>query len=81
GKLIFDDLPLSQALPLINRYLPTPILLADSATGAMRLGGSYNTRDLSSLLTSLPKVLPVYVTQNQNGNPVLNRKLPDAPKG
>ncbi|EPM81347.1 hypothetical protein A249_31614, partial [Pseudomonas syringae pv. actinidiae ICMP 18804] len=50
-------------------------------TGAMRLGGSYNTRDLSSLLTSLPKVLPVYVTQNQNGNPVLNRKLPDAPKG
>ncbi|MFA0998049.1 MULTISPECIES: FecR family protein [Pseudomonas syringae group] len=81
GKLIFDDLPLSQALPLINRYLPTPILLADSATGAMRLGGSYNIRDLSSLLTSLPKVLPVYVTQNQNGNPVLNRKLPDAPKG
>ncbi|NVL48233.1 peptide ABC transporter substrate-binding protein, partial [Pseudomonas syringae pv. actinidiae] len=53
-------------MPLINRYLPTPILLADSATGAMRLGGSYNTRDLSSLLTSLPKVLPVYVTQNQN---------------
>ncbi|EGH20959.1 FecR protein superfamily protein, partial [Pseudomonas amygdali pv. mori str. 301020] len=30
---------------------------------------------------SLPKVLPVYVTQNQNGNPVLNRRIPDAPKG
>ncbi|AVB14488.1 MULTISPECIES: FecR family protein [Pseudomonas syringae group] len=81
GKLIFNDLPLSQALPLINRYLQTPILLADTATGAMRLGGSFNTRDLSSLLASLPKVLPVYVTQNQNGNPVLNRRIPDAPKG
>jgi transmembrane sensor len=47
----------------------------------MRLGGSYNTHDLSSLLTSLPKVLPVYVTQNQNGNPVLNRRTSDTPKG
>ncbi|MFA0920365.1 FecR domain-containing protein [Pseudomonas tremae] len=81
GKLIFNDLPLSQALPLINRYLQTPILLADSATGAMRLGGSYNTDDLSNLLSSLPKVLPLYVTRNQNGNPVLNRRVFDAPKG
>ncbi|KPY82831.1 FecR family protein [Pseudomonas syringae group genomosp. 7] len=81
GKLIFNDLPLSQALPLINRYLKTPILLADNATGTMRLGGSFNTRDLVNLLASLPRVLPVYVTQNQNGNPVLNRRISDAPKG
>ncbi|MEE4105076.1 FecR family protein [Pseudomonas viridiflava] len=81
GKLIFNDMPLSQALPMINRYLQTPILLADNATGAIRLGGTYNTRDISSLLTSLPKVLPVYVTQNQNGNPVLNIRGPNSPKG
>ncbi|MBA1228498.1 FecR family protein [Pseudomonas viridiflava] len=81
GKLIFNDLPLSQALPMINRYLQTPILLADSATGKIRLGGTYNTRDIPNLLASLPKVLPVKVTQNQNGNPVLNRRLPDSPKG
>ncbi|CAM3514842.1 peptide ABC transporter substrate-binding protein [Pseudomonas floridensis] len=81
GKLIFDDLPLSQALPMINRYLQTPILLADNATGKIRLGGTYNTRDISNLLASLPKVLPVYVTQNQNGNPVLNRRIAETPKG
>ncbi|QHF03832.1 DUF4880 domain-containing protein [Pseudomonas asturiensis] len=81
GKLIFNDVPLSQALPLINRYLQTPILLADNATGAIRLGGSYNTRDIASLLTSLPKVLPVFVTQNQNGNPVLSRRPSASPKG
>ncbi|RMQ43189.1 FecR protein super protein [Pseudomonas cichorii] len=81
GKLIFNDMPLSQALPLINRYLPTPILLADNATGAIRLGGSYNTHDMSNLLTSLPKVLPVFVTQNQEGNPVLNKRLSTTPKG
>ena len=66
---------------MINRYLQMPILLADNATGAIRLGGTYNTRDISSLLTSLPKVLPVYVTQNQNGNPVLNIRGPNSPKG
>ncbi|GFM87716.1 peptide ABC transporter substrate-binding protein [Pseudomonas cichorii] len=80
GKLIFNDMPLSQALPLINRYLPTPILLADNATGAIRLGGSYNTHDMSSLLASLPKVLPVFITQNQEGNPVLNKRSPVTPK-
>ncbi|MEN1835074.1 FecR family protein [Pseudomonas lijiangensis] len=81
GKLIFNDLPLSQALPLINRYLPTPILLADNATGAIRLGGSYNTQDMSNLLASLPKVLPVFVTRNQEGNPVLNKRSSATPKG
>ncbi|KFE51334.1 FecR family protein [Pseudomonas syringae] len=81
GKLVINDLPLTQALPLINRYLPQPILLADKATGAMRLGGSYNTRDMAGLLASLPKVLPVTVTRNQDGNPVINRRPGSAPKG
>jgi transmembrane sensor len=81
GKLVLNDLPLNQALPLINRYLPQPILLADNATGAIRLGGSYNTRDMASLLSSLPKVLPVFVTQNQQGNPVINKRPAGMPKG
>jgi len=81
GKLILNDLPLTQALPLINRYLPTPILLADNATGAIRLGGSYNTADMAGLIRSLPKVLPVYVTQNHEGNPVLNLRPAGVPRG
>jgi transmembrane sensor len=81
GKLVINDLPLTQALPLINRYLPQPILLADKATGAMRLGGSYNTRDMAGLLSSLPKVLPVTVTRNQDGNPVINKRPGGSPKG
>lgn len=81
GKLVINDLPLNQALPLINRYLPQPILLADKATGAMRLGGSYNTRDMAGLLSSLPKVLPVTVTHNQDGNPVINKRPTGSPKG
>lgn len=81
GKLIFNDLPLSEALPLINRYLPEPILLGDKATGALRLGGSYNTRDMSTLLSTLPRVLPIRVTQNQQGNPVLIKRAVNSPQG
>jgi transmembrane sensor len=81
GKLVINNLPLAQALPLINRYLPQPILLADNATGAIRIGGSYNTRDMASLVTSLPKVLPVTVTRNSEGSQVINRRPSSVPKG
>ncbi|MDQ3202066.1 MAG: FecR family protein [Pseudomonadota bacterium] len=78
GKLVLDNLALSEALPLINRYLGKPVMLADSGTGAIRLGGIYNIKELDSLLGSLPKVLPVYVTRNKHGNPVLN-SIPQQP--
>lgn len=78
GKLVLDNLPLSEALPLINRYLETPVQVADSNTGKIRVGGIYDTREIKSLLTSLPKVLPVYLTRNRDGNPVIN-SLPQSP--
>jgi transmembrane sensor len=81
GKLVINNLPLAQALPLINRYLAQPILLADNATGALRLGGSYNTQEMAGLIASLPKVLPVTVTKNNEGNPVINRRPSGSPKG
>ncbi|AHC36174.1 MULTISPECIES: FecR family protein [unclassified Pseudomonas] len=81
GKLVLDNLALADALPLINRYLNKPVMLADANTGAIRIGGIYNTSEVNSLIPSLPKVLPVYLTQNQDGNPVLNAIPRKAPKG
>lgn len=72
GKLVLDDLALTEALPLINRYLSKPLMLADSSTGTIRLGGIYNIKELNGLVGTLPKVLPVYLTRNKDGNPVLN---------
>ncbi|MGY2173106.1 FecR family protein [Pseudomonas gingeri] len=80
GKLVLDNLSLSDALPLINRYLSSPVLLADPATGAIRIGGIYSTGEVKKLVTSLPKVLPVYLTQNKDGNPVLNSIPRDKPR-
>ncbi|KAB0564743.1 FecR family protein [Pseudomonas palleroniana] len=81
GKLILDNLALSDALPLINRYLDKPVMLADASTGAIRIGGIYNINEVNNLIPSLPKVLPVYLTQNLEGNPVLNSIPRKAPKG
>ena len=72
GKLVLDNLTLTDALPLINRYLDRPVMLADNNTGALRIGGIYNVSEVKNLVPSLPKVLPVYLTQNKDGNPVLN---------
>ena len=71
GKLVLDNLSLADALPLINRYLDTPLSLADSATGRLRIGGVFNTREISHLVTTLPKVLPVYLSVSHDGKPVL----------
>ena len=81
GKLVLDNLALAEALPLINRYLNKPVMLADATTGTIRIGGIYNINEVNNLIPSLPKVLPVYLTQNQDGNPVLNSIPRKAPKG
>lgn len=74
GKLVLDNLALADALPLINRYLDSPLSLADSATGKLRIGGVFNTRQIDRLVSSLPKVLPVYLSRNAEGRTVLGTR-------
>lgn len=80
GKLVLDNLALNDALPLINRYLNKPLKLADANTGAIRVGGVYNIKELSGLVNTLPKVLPVYLTRNTEGDPVINSMPRQPPK-
>ncbi|RCL21753.1 peptide ABC transporter substrate-binding protein [Pseudomonas sp. AFG_SD02_1510_Pfu_092] len=81
GKLVLDNLSLKQALPMINRYLEAPLLLADANTGRIRISGIYNTREVGRLVNNLPKVLPVYLTRSKDGSTVLNRISPPPGKG
>lgn len=80
GKLILDNLALVDALPLIDRYLSKPVMLADNTTGTIRVGGIYDVKEVKGLVNSQPKVLPVYLTRNKDGNPVLNAIAQQAPK-
>ncbi|BBH46594.1 FecR family protein [Pseudomonas sp. KU43P] len=81
GKLVLDNLSLEQALPVINRYLDAPLLLADENTGHIRISGIYNTREVGHLVDNLPKVLPVYLTRSKDGSTVLNSISPPPNKG
>jgi hypothetical protein len=69
GKLVLDDLALNDALPLINRYLETPLMLADHSTGAIRIGGIYNIKELNTLVATLPKVSAGLPDPQQRGQP------------
>ncbi|WP_134414574.1 pyoverdine signaling pathway anti-sigma factor FpvR, partial [Pseudomonas aeruginosa] len=68
GRLVLDDLPLSKALPLINRYLDAPLVLGDRSAAKLRIGGIYSTRDIRSLVDALPKVLPVDLEHREDGS-------------
>ncbi|MGE7991556.1 FecR family protein [Pseudomonas sp. NPDC089554] len=81
GRLVLDNLSLSQALPVINRYLNKPLLLADANVGRIRISGIYSTREVNRLVDNLPKVLPVYLTRSKDGSTVLNRILPSPGRG
>ncbi|MDH0300771.1 MULTISPECIES: FecR family protein [unclassified Pseudomonas] len=81
GKLVLDNLSLTQALPVINRYLNKPLLLADESTGNIRISGIYNTAEVARLVDTLPKVLPVYLTRSKDGSTVLNRIVPAPSRG
>lgn len=74
GKLVLDNLTLADALPQINRYLDTPVHIADAATAQLRIGGIYNTHDIAGLVQALPKVLPVVLSRNNEGETVIRRK-------
>jgi transmembrane sensor len=80
GKLVLDDLALADALPLINRYLDKPLKVADTSTGSIHIGGIYNIKEINGLVKSLPRVLPVYLTRNDNGNLVVNAIPQKTPK-
>ncbi|WP_442108662.1 FecR family protein [Pseudomonas sp. NUPR-001] len=81
GKLILDNLSLAQALPQINRYLDEPLMLADESTGSIRISGVYDTHQIKRLVSNLPKVLPVYLTRNNDGSMLLNRISPAPARG
>ncbi|MCS9086799.1 FecR domain-containing protein, partial [Pseudomonas aeruginosa] len=68
GRLILDDLPLAQALPLINRYLEHPLVLTDKTSAELRIGGIYSTREIRNLVEALPKVLPVDLEHRDDGS-------------
>lgn len=67
GWLVFDNVRLDEALPLINAYRVQPISLADARVGALPLTGRFRATDSDGLVLALPEVLPLEVTRWPDG--------------
>jgi len=71
GKLILSDTSLADALPLINRYLNEPLRLGDEASARVRIGGIFSIGDMEALVRALPRMAPVRVVPDDDGNRVI----------
>lgn len=67
GRLVFDGMPLREALAQMQRYRNAPIRLHDTRAGNLRLSGEYATSGIDTLLDALPDVLPVRVKRQPDG--------------
>lgn len=67
GAIIFDGVPLSQAIAEINRYAETRFVIADPAVGELRVGGRFRTGDIDEFLHGLETALPVGTRQTEEG--------------
>ena len=67
GTLIYKNSPLDQAVAQINRYRDKPITLSQPALGAIRIGGTVPIARTEDFLDTLPRIAPVRVEHQTNG--------------
>lgn len=74
GWLVFDNTPLSVALPEINAFRDRPIALAEPGLGAFALTGRFRTGNAPQLLDALATMLPLRVTPREDGSTLLQAR-------
>ncbi|KAA0889192.1 FecR family protein [Pusillimonas sp. ANT_WB101] len=71
GRLVFQDTPLSQVVPELNRYLAQPLRINDARVGRIRVSGTVGIDSPESVLDVLPDIAPIMVLRLENGSAVL----------
>jgi transmembrane sensor len=67
GQIVFDGVPLAEALARVSRYHGRQITATPGAAG-LRLGGRMNLDGLDGFLRDLEQMLPVRVTPDPDGS-------------
>jgi len=71
GRIVFDNMPLAQAVAEMNRYLQHPLRLQGVGLGQLRIAGVFGIDDPEAMLEALPKIAPVVVYRQRNGGAVI----------
>lgn len=73
GRISFNDTPLAQALAEFERYGRTGLIVRDPAVGALRLGGSFDVRQIGAFAQALPHLLAVRLEQRDGVTEIVGR--------
>lgn len=67
GRVVFKNAPLTEVVSEMNRYLATPLRVADSRAGRLRVSASFSLDRPEALLDALPAVAPVKLAPAADG--------------
>lgn len=76
GVLVFDDVPLAEAVAEINRYTSRPVKLAEPDIGGFRVSGVFRTGDPDHFAMTMAEVFPLHAERGWDGSPELRRLQP-----
>lgn len=68
GKLVFNDVPLSEVVEEVSRYRAQPLRVAPGKAAALRLSSTFSSDDTDALLRALPSILPVVIKAHADGS-------------
>lgn len=78
GRVVFKNAPLTEVVREMNRYLATPLRLADDKAGRLRVSASFTLDRPEALVDALPAVAPVRLTSHPGGPIDIHLRLDDA---
>lgn len=66
GRLSFVDEPLALAVERVNRYSDVKLIIADDATGRLRVNGIFDAGDTRGFVSGIASLFPVEVQQQED---------------
>jgi transmembrane sensor len=66
GAIVFDGVPLVQAIAELNRYTDTRLVVADASIDDLRVGGRFRTGDVDGFLEALTRAFPVTIRRTSD---------------
>lgn len=73
GRVIFDGVPLPEAVARMNRYLRQPLSVGDPSLGTLRISGVFRTDELGSFTLALQRTYGLRVESGPDGIQRLRR--------
>lgn len=67
GRVVFKNTPLAEVVGEMNRYLATPLRVADDKVGRLRVSASFSLDRPEALADALPAIVPVRVAPGADG--------------